>query len=346
MSVTEARLKDIPLVNLVSPRHADSWTHTRAGDPRGYIDADALKELWIHTGTACNLACPFCLEGSKPGDTRIPAMTLALLKPFIQEAVEMGVQQFSFTGGEPFVIRDFVSILDYASQHKPCFVLTNGTRVVMQRKHQILPLLKNPNPIHFRVSMDYPDAARHDAGRGEGSFAESVECIRWLHDSGFKVSIARQTDPGEDPQAVEAQFREIFRAHDIPDRALRTAVRKSRKPAWRSTPPATAVPISCVPTPACWLTPIAACVSTPVPWWTTTRTTIWVAPCARAWTPASCCVIRAASVVIASGPVAARLGDYISRKELYALLSAMFSLRSPCIRSANSALTSLISQRS
>lgn len=39
----------------------------------------------------------------------------------------MGVEQFSFTGGEPFVIRDFVNILNYASQHRPCFVLTNAT---------------------------------------------------------------------------------------------------------------------------------------------------------------------------------------------------------------------------
>jgi len=43
------------------------WTHTTEGEPRGYIDPQALKELWFHTGTACNLACPFCLEGSKPG---------------------------------------------------------------------------------------------------------------------------------------------------------------------------------------------------------------------------------------------------------------------------------------
>jgi len=223
MAVNEARLKEIPLVNLISPRHADSWTHTRGGDPRGFIDADQLQELWIHTGTACNLACPFCLEGSKPGDTRIPAMSLDLIRPFLHEAVTMGVEQFSFTGGEPFVIRDFVNMLDYASQLKPCFVLTNGTRVVMQRSHQLLPLLNNDYAIHFRISLDYPDVARHDAGRGEGTFAESLQCIRWLHESGFKVSIARQTDPDEDPLSVENQFRSIFREHGIPDSLLFTA---------------------------------------------------------------------------------------------------------------------------
>ena len=156
----------IPAVELLAPRARDSWTHTRNGDPRGYIDADRLKELWIHTGTACNLACPFCLEGSHPGDGRIPGMKLSDVKPFIHEAIEMGVEQFSFTGGEPFVIRDFVNILNYASQHRPCFVLTNATEPLLKRRHQVLPLLDNPYPIHFRVSLDFPDRVRHDKDRG------------------------------------------------------------------------------------------------------------------------------------------------------------------------------------
>ncbi|MBP2279930.1 molybdenum cofactor biosynthesis enzyme MoaA [Psychrobacter sp. PL19] len=213
--ITKAR-KHIPLVEVLEARAADSWTHTRNDQPRGYIDANKLQELWIHTGTACNLACPFCLEGSHPGDGRIPGMKLSDVKPFIHEALDMDVEQFSFTGGEPFVIRDFVNILNYASQHRPCFVLTNATEPLLKRRHQVLPLLNNPYPIHFRVSLDFPDRARHDKDRGDGSFEQALEGIRWLVDQGFKVSIARQTDDDEVPAKVEARFREIFEAWGIP----------------------------------------------------------------------------------------------------------------------------------
>lgn len=213
----------IPLQEIHSPRYHDSWTHTRAGEPRGYIDADRLRELWIHTGTACNLSCPFCLEGSHPGDNRLPAMKLEDVRPFIREAVELGVEQFSFTGGEPFVIRDFTHILDHASRHRPCFVLTNGTAPLLRRTHQILPLKDNPFPVRFRVSLDYPDAARHDVDRGAGSFEEALQGIRWLHDNGFEVSIARQMEDGEDEQAVEAAFRRIFRHNGIPEDLAFTA---------------------------------------------------------------------------------------------------------------------------
>ena len=53
------------------PPARDDWRLTSRGDPRGYVQPHALTELWFHTGTACNLECPFCLEGSKPGDNRL-----------------------------------------------------------------------------------------------------------------------------------------------------------------------------------------------------------------------------------------------------------------------------------
>ncbi len=47
--------------------HIDTqdWRFTPDGDPRGYIQPQSLKELWFHTGTLCNLRCPFCLEKEK-----------------------------------------------------------------------------------------------------------------------------------------------------------------------------------------------------------------------------------------------------------------------------------------
>ena len=199
----------IPIRNLVDSS-GDLWTHTRDGEPRGYIDAQGLKELWIHTGTACNLACPFCLEGSSPGDKRLQPMLLGDVQAYLDEALTLGVEQFSFTGGEPFVIRDFVNILEYASRLRPCFVLTNGTAPLLQRTHQLVPLRHSAYPVRFRISLDYPDALRHDAGRGEGSFDEALQGIRWLTENGFEVSIARQMEAGEIAADVERMFGRIL----------------------------------------------------------------------------------------------------------------------------------------
>ncbi len=184
--------------------------------PIGYIQPHALRELWFHTGTACNLACPFCLEGSKPGDRRLDRMTLADVEPFVDEAVAIGVEQFSFTGGEPFVVKSIVDILKYASRWRPCLVLTNGTDAVLKRLRQIAELRAQPHPVAFRVSIDYADRARHDAGRGAGNFDKSWAALEALRNLGFKVSVARQTEQGEDTTAIAESFAALFAAHGLP----------------------------------------------------------------------------------------------------------------------------------
>ena len=128
------------------PERDFDWFTTPTGEPRGYITPHTLDELWFHTGTACNLSCPFCLEGSTPGDTRLDRITLADAQPFIDEAVALGVKQFSFTGGEPFIVTDFVNILRYASALNPCLVLTNGTDPVHKRLRQIETFVARDDP--------------------------------------------------------------------------------------------------------------------------------------------------------------------------------------------------------
>jgi hypothetical protein len=189
---------------------------TPTGEPRGYIQPHALRELWFHTGTACNLACPFCLEGSKPGDERLDRIKLADARPFIDEAVALGVEQFSFTGGEPFIVKEFVEILRYAAGFKPCLVLTNGTAPTLKRLKQIETLLAQPFPVALRISIDYPDRSRHDAGRGAGSFDLAWRSMRELHGRGFKVSLARQMELGEDGAAVDAAFKALLIEQGLP----------------------------------------------------------------------------------------------------------------------------------
>lgn len=195
----------------------DDWKQTPEGDRRGYIQPQVLNELWFHTGTRCNLRCPFCYEGAHPGDNRLEAPTLVDVRPFIQEGVKLGVKQFSFTGGEPFVIRDMVEILDYALAFNPCLVLTNATEPLLNRIGQLTPLRAKSHALVFRVSLDFPDPEKHDAGRGKGNFRLSLKVMGELHRLGFKVSVARQSSPGEDPAAVNAAFVPFFREAGLPE---------------------------------------------------------------------------------------------------------------------------------
>lgn len=199
-------------MNLIQTRN---WTHTDKDEPRGYIQPHALKELWFHTGTACNLACPFCLEGSKPGDDRLNRILLEDVQGYMDEAVELGVEQFSFTGGEPFIVKDIGRILRYASNLKPCLVLTNGTEPVLRREKDLRDLTNSKHPISFRVSIDHVDETRHDQGRGAGSFANAIKGMKLLENLGFKVSLARQMEKDENTEEVDEQYRQLLSAHGL-----------------------------------------------------------------------------------------------------------------------------------
>ncbi|WP_422476149.1 radical SAM protein [Endozoicomonas sp. ALB032] len=195
---------------------SQDWHFTPDGSPRGYIKPHQLKELWFHTGTRCNLSCSFCLEGSSPASKRLDAPTLTEVKPYIDESLELGVEQFSFTGGEPFVIKDIIRILDYASQHRPCLVLTNGTTPMIKRLDELTRLSSNPYPISLRVSLDHPNAEQHDAGRGEDSFAIALSGLKLLHENGFNISVARHMEKDENTAVVEQAFRDLFELNGLP----------------------------------------------------------------------------------------------------------------------------------
>ncbi|SER59045.1 4Fe-4S single cluster domain-containing protein [Nitrosomonas sp. Nm51] len=198
-------------------KRSPAWYVTSKGEPRGFVRAHGLDELWLHTGTACNLSCPFCLEGSRPGDNRLQLMRFDDAKPYIDEALTLGVQQFSLTGGEPFINKDIVRILDYALRHRPCLVLTNATEPLIRRMHRLQSLLDYAHPLHFRVSLDHFDAAEHDKGRGEGMFALALEGMRRLHEMGFQLSVASQILPDMAAEQAAQRFASVFRAAGLPE---------------------------------------------------------------------------------------------------------------------------------
>jgi hypothetical protein len=77
-------------------------------------------------------------------------------------------------------------------------------------------LRARPHALAVRVSIDYPQRARHDAGRGEGNFLKAWAALALLHGAGFRVSIARQMEPGENRTAVEDAYRAVMHAHALP----------------------------------------------------------------------------------------------------------------------------------
>jgi pyruvate-formate lyase-activating enzyme len=180
------------------------------------IRLSSLRELWVHTGTACNLSCPFCHEGSQPGDLRIEAPGLDELRPHLDAAAAAGVRRFAFTGGEPLILKGIVPILRHALGLARCLVLTNGTAPLIRRPHHLAQLQGLAHAATFHVSIDDPDETLHDAGRGFRNFRKALQGLKLLSEAGFAVGITCQQRPGVDAAANDARFRALLRKQQLP----------------------------------------------------------------------------------------------------------------------------------
>ncbi|HEX2586400.1 MAG TPA: radical SAM protein [Steroidobacteraceae bacterium] len=181
------------------------------------IPFQQLEEFWIHTGTACNLECPFCLEGSRPGDTRLERIKLNEIRPYLDQAAQLGAQRFYFTGGEPLIVKDIVKILEYALNLKPCIVISNGTAPLLKRLHQLQLLKQQMHPLSFYISLDHPDQQLHDKDRGWGNFQRAIEGLQLLHVQGFAIAIVRQIHDDEDQDAVLSSYKQLLRKSHLPE---------------------------------------------------------------------------------------------------------------------------------
>lgn len=201
--ITKAATDQMPTISIKKEKEAT-------------VAFDQLRELWFHTGTHCNLSCPDCLEGSKPGDKRIQPLSLEDAKPLIDEAMAVGVEQICFTGGEPFASSSFLPILQYSIMQRPCLVLSNGTKPLTNHLDDIAQLTDGRHPLSIRISLDAADAYHHDKIRGKGSFELALSNLRHLYDIDVNISVARRISYGENETSVNGAYAALFNSIGLP----------------------------------------------------------------------------------------------------------------------------------
>ena len=147
----------------------------------------SLDTLWFQVGgTVCNLACTHCLVSSSPTNHTHEPMTLAEVRPFLAEAVGLGVKEFYYTGGEPFLNPEMEAILAATLAVGPATVLTNGLLLGAERSARLRRLADGSDySLDLRVSLDGYDAASNDSIRGTGTFERILRGVRHLAAAGL-----------------------------------------------------------------------------------------------------------------------------------------------------------------
>src|SRR5947209_3715208 len=144
--------------------------------PAPLVPLAHLDDLWFQvSGTLCNLTCRHCFISCSPHNHSFGFLDLGTVRRTLDESKRLGVKEYYFTGGEPFLNRDMVAILELTLQYGPASVLTNGTVF----KDEWLERLRraedaSPYSLEFRVSIDGFSPAENDPVRGEGTFERAM----------------------------------------------------------------------------------------------------------------------------------------------------------------------------
>lgn len=154
-----------------------------------------LTALWIQlTGTWCNLECTHCLNASGPKEPWLKPLATETARAAIADAERLGVKEIYFTGGEPFLHKDIVPLLESSLSVAPTTVLTNGTVITETIADGLARLARHAAySLEIRVSLDHVDPELNDRVRGRGAWAKAVRAVRLLNERGL-VPIVTATE--------------------------------------------------------------------------------------------------------------------------------------------------------
>lgn len=193
---------------------------TAKGEQRAVVALTHLKTLWFNTGSLCNISCQNCYMESTPSNDSLAYLSTAEIEQYLDEVEteKLPVEEIAFTGGEPFMNKGLVGMLEMSLKRGyRTLVLTNAMLPMHHRFDDLLALKeKHGNKLAIRVSIDHYTRARHETVRGEKTWKPMLKGLKWLAEQGFNLAIAGRTCWNESEDDSRAGYAALFATEDIP----------------------------------------------------------------------------------------------------------------------------------
>ncbi len=155
------------------------------------LELNALDTLWLQvTGTLCNIACLHCFITCGPKNHQHEMMTVEQVRAALNEAAKIGVREYYFTGGEPFLHPDIQELITMVLRQGPLTILTNGILIDDEMAGWLGETFRTSRySLDLRVSIDGYTAQDNDAVRGKGTFKRIIAGVERLAAHGINPVI-------------------------------------------------------------------------------------------------------------------------------------------------------------
>ena len=189
---------------------------TADGSNRAFIEARNIKTLWFNTGTLCNIECKNCYIESSPKNDSLAYLTFEEVKSFIDEAVDknLGTYEIGFTGGEPFMNKDIMKMIDYSLKKRlKVLVLSNAMKPMLNRTKELIKL--NHSNLTIRVSIDHYEKEKHEEIRGKNTYDVMLQGLKWLNENNFNYTLATRLLWNEKEEDLRKNFGTFIKNNNL-----------------------------------------------------------------------------------------------------------------------------------
>ncbi|MDC0899182.1 radical SAM protein [Candidatus Pelagibacter sp.] len=189
---------------------------TADGSNRAFIEARNIKTLWFNTGTLCNIECRNCYIESSPKNDSLAYLTFVEVKSFIDEAVDknLGTNEIGFTGGEPFMNKDIMKMIDYSLRKGfKVLVLSNAMKPMLNRTKELIKL--NHSNLTIRVSIDHYEKEKHEEIRGKNTYDVMLKGLKWLNENNFNYTLATRLLWNEKEEDLRKNFGTFIKNNNL-----------------------------------------------------------------------------------------------------------------------------------
>lgn len=134
----------------------------------------------------CNMMCRYCSVRRLHEKITNDELSTEQWKGIIDMLADWGVFQIGFTGGEPTLRKDIITLIRHVRDKGcVCNLTTNGWFI----DEKIAQQMKDAGMTQCQVSLDSHNPEVHDFLRGKGSYNRVIRSIKLLQEKGIAVGL-------------------------------------------------------------------------------------------------------------------------------------------------------------
>lgn len=147
------------------------------------IPQDGGRVLWEITNK-CNYKCKYCIFNS--GVCNDDELTYEEVKRVIDQLKKKDFKYLKITGGEPFIRKDIIDILKYASDKDMIVDVSTNASLINE---SMIKTLKDINLEMIHISLDGPSKEIHEMVRGINTYERTIKGIKKLKQTNKYIRI-------------------------------------------------------------------------------------------------------------------------------------------------------------